>query len=255
VNVKEYISSGVVESYVLGLATEQEKAEFEKYCAQYPEVREARNAFEQLLEQKAIENAVAPAKDLKANIWSTIQADANISSTPATLTPVRKINWLKYAVAASIILLAGSVYWNYSLYTKNNALTNERDGYAVRIAEYEDQMKAMEPKPSVKMASMKGTADAPNAMTTVYWDTTSHDVYILVNNLPKPASTQQYQIWALLDGQPIDLGLIENEHFVKQNRLLVKAKNVQNAQAFAITLESLGGNPTPKGKMIVLGNL
>jgi anti-sigma-K factor RskA len=58
-----------------------------------------------------------------------------------------------------------------------------------------------------------------------------------------------------MDGQPIDLGVIDNEHFIKQDRLLLKAKNTQNAQAFAITLEKKGGNPTPEGKMIVLGNL
>jgi hypothetical protein len=35
VNVKEYILSGIVESYVLGLATEVEQQEFEALCKQY----------------------------------------------------------------------------------------------------------------------------------------------------------------------------------------------------------------------------
>ena len=254
-NVKEYISSGIIESYVLGLATEQERAEFEKYCGQYPELLEARNAFEQLLEQTAMENAITPTKHLKDKIWNSIQHNDTKLVPLKTEIPVRNINWMKYAAAACLLLLLGSAYLNYSLYKKNNELTAEKQGYAVRIAEYERELRAIEPKPTVKMAAMKGMPDAPQAMTTVYWDTVSHDVYILVNNLPKPASDKQYQIWALLDGQPIDLGLIENEYFIKQNRLLVKARNVQNAQSFAITLESLGGNQTPKGKMIVLGNL
>ncbi len=103
------------------------------------------------------------------------------------------------------------------------------------------------------MASLKGTDISPQSYTTVYWDTTTHDVFLLVNNLPKPASGKQYQVWALLNNQPIDLGLIDNDYFVKQNRLLIKAKNVQQAEAFAITLEDTGGNPTPKGKIYVVG--
>jgi anti-sigma-K factor RskA len=73
----------------------------------------------------------------------------------------------------------------------------------------------------------------------------------MVNNLPQPASDKQYQLWALLNGQPIDLGMIE----VKQERLLYRMKNVQNAQAFAITLEPKGGSPAPTSTPIVLSKL
>jgi anti-sigma-K factor RskA len=76
----------------------------------------------------------------------------------------------------------------------------------------------------------------------------------MVNNLPQPASGKQYQLWALMDGQPIDLGMFDVD--VQQKRLLVKMKNVQNAQAFAITLEDRGANlPAPKGSIYVVGNL
>ena len=64
-NIKEYISSGVVESYVLGLLTAQERFEFEKYCETYPELREARTSFELALEKQAMENPIAPPADLK----------------------------------------------------------------------------------------------------------------------------------------------------------------------------------------------
>ena len=51
-NLNEYISSGIVESYVLGLADEAERAEFERMCAAHEEVRAARNAFELALENR-----------------------------------------------------------------------------------------------------------------------------------------------------------------------------------------------------------
>lgn len=254
-NTREYISSGIVESYVLGLATEQERAEFEQNCAQYPEVLEARIAFENSLEQAAMANAIAPAQSVKGNTWNAIQQnETKLVSIDNSKTPVKSISWMKYAVAACLILLAGSVYWNYSLYTKNQKLSSDNNSYVARIASFEQDMNVIQ-NPTVKMVSLKGLEAAPGALTTVYWDSTSHNVYLLINNLPTPASDKQYQIWALLDGKPIDLGLVENEYFVQQKTLLVRAQNVDKAQAFAITLEKKGGNPTPQGQMMVLGNL
>ena len=49
-NVQDYISSGIVESYVLGLASPEESAEFELMCAAHSEVLAARNTFEIQLE-------------------------------------------------------------------------------------------------------------------------------------------------------------------------------------------------------------
>jgi anti-sigma-K factor RskA len=256
VNIKEYISSGIVESYVLGLVSEQEAAEFEKNCAAYAEVREARIAFEKQLEEQAKQNAILPAAGMKEKILNAAQVqDAKLISIRKPETPVRNLNWYKYAVAVCLILLAGSAYWNYSLYIKNRQLTDENTSFVARVTDFEKQIDQLKATDAVKLVSLKGTPEFPRAMTTVYWDSTSHDVHLLVNNLPEPASDKQYQIWALLDGQPINLGLIENEHFVKRSTLMVKAKNVGKAQAFAITLEKRGGNPTPQGKMVVLGNL
>lgn len=112
-------------------------------------------------------------------------------------------------------------------------------------------------KSEIKMASLKGTDVSPQSYTTVYWDSTSHDVYLLINNLPKPPSEKQYQLWAFLDGKPIDIGFISNDYFIKQNSLLVKAKSVQKVQAFAISLEKIGREDVsvPAGEVYVYGGL
>jgi anti-sigma-K factor RskA len=106
------------------------------------------------------------------------------------------------------------------------------------------------------MAAMKGMEVSPASFATVYWDTTSKDVYLVVNNLPKPASDKQYQLWALLNGQPIDIGMVDNDVFIGQKKLLLRMKNVRGAQAFAITLEKKGGSEKPTMEsMYVMGNL
>jgi hypothetical protein len=175
---------------------------------------------------------------------------------------LRKTNWLKYAVAACAVLLAGSLIWNISQYGRNkklqesyNDVTRDYDSVAIRLGEIEDQIAMLSLNPNIKMAAMKGLEPSPASFATVYWDTTSKDVYLVVNNLPKPAGDKQYQLWALFDGKPIDVGMIDNDIFTGEKKLMIQMKNVSGAQAFAITLEKKGGNPTPQGPMYTMGNL
>jgi anti-sigma-K factor RskA len=259
VNVQEYISSGIIESYVLGLASPEERIELEKMCEQYPEVLQARVDFELSVEKQAMQNAIEPPAPLKERIFEKIQSTGKMVSMPSA--PVKSMNpiaigWLKYAMAACFVLLAGSLYWNISLCNKNRKLQNEFDGTVAKLNDIEKDISILQQNPNVKMASMKGLDVSPQSFATVYWDTTSKDVYLLVNNLPKPASDKQYQLWALLDGKPIDMGIIDMDEIITRKRpLLYQMKNAQGAQAFAITLEKKGGSPTPQGSMYVMGKL
>lgn len=254
-NVQEYISSGIIESYVLGLASEEERREFETLSNQYPEVLAARKAFEIALENQAIQNAIIPSTDVKTRIFDAISTAAKV--VPIGQAPAKKINWFKYAAAASIILLAGSLYFNIAFLEKNKKLTGDYDNSIAELNSIKKDVQILTDKSEIKMASLKGTPVSPQSYTTVYWDSASHDVYLLINNLPKPPSDQQYQLWAFLDGKPIDIGFISNEYFIKQNSLLVKAKSVQKVQAFAISLEKIGREDTsvPAGEVYVYGGL
>lgn len=261
-NVQDYISSGIVESYVLGLASAEEQAEFESMCRQYPEILQARISFEEAMEKQAFQNAVVPPPALKQQIMeAAFHSEAKVIPMD-TGKAAGKANWFKYAAAAYAVLLAGSLFWNISQYNRNERLeetyrelVRDYDSNAVRLTEIEDEVAMLRLNPNLKMAAMKGTPVSPASFATVYMDSTTKDVYLVVNNLPKPASNKQYQLWALLDGRPIDLGMIDNSYFVDQKKLVLRMKNVSAAQAFAITLEKEGGSPTPQGDMYVLGNL
>ena len=250
----------MVESCVLGLATEAERQEFEFLCKQYPEIAEARTAFELALEGQLLTDAIAPPVQLKQIIQEQISrtkeealpADALVEEVPVHRTGVWK--WL---AAASVILLAGAAFWAVTMNNKyrelqaaNQNLRDQLQQSTTRLDTLRQQA-AMLQKPGVKMAALRG--NDPSVYATIYWDTTNaaKDVYLMVNNLPRPATDKQYQLWALLNGRPIDLGMVE----VKQERLLYRMKNVQNAEAFAITLEPRGGSPAPTSTPIVLSRL
>lgn len=254
-NVQEYISSGIVESYVLGLASPDEQREFEQICQHYPEVLEARMAFEKSLEEQAMKNAIAPPGALREKIRTAALKSPATKIIPVYSTPAARISWVKYAAAAAVVLLAGSLIWNISLYNENKRLKTDYTTTVAKLADIEKDLRMIQNNPNVKMAAMKGMEVSPTSMATVYWDTTSRDVFLLVNNLPQPATDKQYQLWALLDGKPIDLGMVDNKMLQAGQRLLLRMKNVGDAQAFAITLEKKGGNPKPEGDMYVMGRL
>ena len=251
---QEYISSGIVESYVLGLASPEERTEFEKMCRQYPEVLEARTAFELTMEMQAMENAITPPADLKSKIFAQLDSSSPARVVAMQPTAVKSMNWLKYAAAACVILLAGSIYLNISLSNKNKTLQNNYDNTVAELGDVKKDIQILQQNPNVKMASMKGQEISPASYATVYWDTASRDVYLMINNMPKPASDKQYQLWAFLDGQPIDMGLIE---ITEKPLQLYRLKKAQSAQAFAITLEKKGRNDIskPGGDVYVMGNL
>lgn len=261
-NVREYIASGIVESYVLGLATEAERQEFEAACLQYPEVLQARLQFEQALEQQLRHDATPPPDALKKKVMAELEqlaAPVEPTFSKPHRAPVHMGVW-KLLAAACFVLLAGSLVWAYLVTQRyqqaqqaNADLQQRLNTSTAKVDELQQTAQTLQ-TPGMKSATLLGTPNAPGSFANVYWDTTTKNTYLLINNMPKPASDRQYQLWALLNGQPIDLGVIDQR--IWQQKLLVRMKNVQNAEAFAITLEPRGGSTAPTlSAMYVSGKL
>jgi hypothetical protein len=165
-------------------------------------------------------------------------------------------------------LLLGSALLNYYYYSQYKVFSSKYDqlvqeqgrmassnqGLQTKLEEYESTLGLIK-DPAMTIVKMPSIPNSPgpNSLTTVYWNTKTHDVYLLVNNLPFPAAGKQYQLWALVNGKPVDAGIFE----INQDSInLVKMKNIPQAQAFAITLENRGGSPTPTmSAMYVLGKV
>ena len=248
-NVKEYISSGIVESYVMGLASEQERTEFEMLCTQHPELIEARTNFELKLERQAMENAVSPSVGNKEKIWSVIQQLPSSNTSKIVnmeSATTRKSSGIRWVAAASIILLIAAGYFAYDFYTQNQKLRKSNNDLEARLNSVDSTMnKIKEDRDKMTnentiVVNMVGTRpSSPSA--NIYWDTTSTNVFLVVKNMPKLASDKQYQLWALLDGKPTDLGLFDGGN----EKIILKMKNVQKADAFAITIEQKGNTGGP----------
>src|SRR5258708_6195238 len=250
----------------MGLANESERTEFEQLCTQYPELVAARRDFEERLENHAFENAETPPSLVKVKV---LEAIGNPSSQRITSpnspkiinmensrTPVRGSGGLRFVAAASVILLIGLAWFSYQSYNKQDADLKElrntntalkeklgsTDSILNRIVEDTKIVK----DPNVTVVNMVGTQTAPKSSANIYWDSTSSNVFLVVKNMPKLPSDQQYQLWALIDNKPKDLGVFD----ATDDKVILKMKNTQKSQAFAITIEQKGGSPSPTLKKI-----
>jgi anti-sigma-K factor RskA len=255
-NIKEYIGSGIIEAYVLGLASPSERAEFERLCAQYPELVAARREFEEGLEKHASEKAMQPPAGVKGKVLEAITgaqgASEPVSSNPPKITTMGNekrgsSGLLRVIAAISVILLVVLAWFTYRSYKQNkdlesrNAALNEKLNSTQKTLDAIVDETSIVKNPNTTIVNMVGTKGKPRSSANVYWDSTTSNVYLVVKNMPQLPSDKQYQLWALIDGKPTDLGVFDS----KSDKVILKMKDTKKAQAFAITIEKAGGNPTP----------
>lgn len=274
-NTQEYIQSGIIESYVLGMASPAEAAELEQLCLQYPEIKQALTNFELALEANTLAKAVAPPPHLKQQIFTALKADfvtqenKLVENTPPLVTPLNEVPVVQmnpprsYLAVASIILLLISGGMNIYFYSKFKETTQQYQALVLEKNTLQANNQIMQTKsldmfnsmqmmtdPNMQKVSMPGIAGKESNYATVFWDMKSKDVYILPNKLPQPAVGKQYQLWAIVDGKPVDAGVISD------CAGLCKMKNIPAASMFAITLEKSGGSETPTlSEMYVAGKV
>jgi len=270
VNTSEYIESGILELYAIQGLTPAEMQEVKAMCAAHPEVRAELDAICASLEGLAEVGRLNPPPALKTRIanqltFATGAAEQTVSPSETRVVAMKPSMSPWYAVAASTMLLiasSGTAYHFYSksqsseqellaIQTKNSVLADQYQNVqkasfeiteAMAIMERADaKVKLMPAKPEVTMSAM------------VYWDKANNKTYIDPASLAELEEGSQYQLWALVDGKPVDLGVIAVDF---RNRPMYEMKGVEGAQAFAITIEPMGGSAGPTmEKLVVLGKV
>ncbi|REC40226.1 anti-sigma factor domain-containing protein [Chryseobacterium sp. 5_R23647] len=271
---KEYISSGILESYILGLASPEEAGILECVMKNNAEVKAAYEEAQKTFELLATAQAVTPPIDLKAKIWDKIQLEQTVEDEKPVI-PINNVepkletqhigqeirveknkSWKNFAVAASVLFLvsiAGNLYWiNSQKEIKNEiaGLKSDKQSQNLAMQNLEQKLKITS-NPNMLKIVLAGVEKHPESNAVVYWDKTSKDVYLTANSLPKAPEGMQYQLWAIADGKPVSAGMYTDDKDAK-----IALANIPNAQAFAITLEKEGGSTVPTMEnMYVMGGV
>ncbi|MFZ4928629.1 anti-sigma factor [Chryseobacterium sp. Mn2064] len=269
-NTKEYISSGIIESYILGHASPEEAGILECVMKNNTEVKEAVEEAQKTLENLATAQAVTPPDDLRSKIWNKIQEQQTAeelqpvialdipSAKPQEETKIEgKSNiWKNLAIAASVILIAsiaGNMFWMKEEAERKIEIAEmhtEKQAQDIEMQKMNQKI-GMFSNPDMQMVMLKGVEKHTDSKAMVFWDKKTKDVYLSAESLPKAPTGMQYQLWAIADGKPVSAGLYSEN----KDSLIVLAQ-VPQAQAFAITLEKEGGSKEPTMEnMYVMGGV
>ena len=250
-NIDAYISSGILEAYALGGLSEGERREVEKNLALYPELRAELAQIEAAQERLLMKAAIQPRAAVKEQLFAKI--DQKPEAKVVSLDTGSSV-W-KLAAAASITIAIVSSYLAFqyrsqlkatetslqNLIAQNQRMAQDYNQVNERLDKIEEDLKVID-NPAFQRVVLAGTANAPDAMAYVYWNKDSREVYLSVQNMKKLAQDNQYQLWAIIDGKPVDAGVFDGD----LAEGLLKMKDIgDGASLFAVTIEPRGGKASP----------
>ncbi|NAY92499.1 RNA polymerase subunit sigma-70 [Muricauda sp. JGD-17] len=243
--VKQFLDSDILEKYLLEDTNKEETAKAERYITMYPEVREVYNELQDNLEAFAKIYAKKTPEGLKEIILHSARKEKVAN---------RKL--LRYAVAASvaIMLFAGSSYffWNQNktLQQENTLVTNKikylEDNMKDQLADMRNQFIVLN-NPDTKKYALRGKREGKELKAVAYINPVKKLSYINVSNVPNLPENKCFQMWAEVNGELVNLGVIKQ--FDDKDKLLA-LPYADNAIGY-ITVEPEGGNSAPTVENIV----
>jgi len=270
-DIKAYIESGILELYVLGDVTPGERLQVESMAAKYPAIKAELEEIERSMEAYAEHNAVDPSENLRSRVLNSILTNLgddrmfdkgeSARDNVVALAAARPNNFYKYAFAACLALLIASSIALMNLYNKLQeshqqiaALTSSNQRFTKQVINFENDLGILRDT-SYKFLKLNATPKAPaGTAVSIAWSQQKHKVWVDLANLKMPVNDQahQYQLWAIVAGKPVDLGVFDStpdSTGMKQMKTIAAIKT----DAFAVTLEPRGGsiNPTMDQMMVI----
>jgi anti-sigma-K factor RskA len=292
--IRAYIESGVLELYVLGDMSTEERLQVEAMARQYPEIQAELEEIEKAVEMYADVHDMEPAAEMRDRVLNSLLTnlgdDRNFktirhtSATPVTeaAMPVLASNkrveeetarttdapgatasiFYKYAFAATLLLLCLSIGALSIIYTQLQSSQQQLVSLRLREQKFTRQVNIMDDElavyrdPSYQMVRLKGMPKTPSSALTIAWSPKKQKVMVDLHNakLPDADKDHQYQLWAIANGKPVDLGVFDST--VTDSASIKEMKPIGEAQAFAVTIEPRGGSSNPTmDQMVVMASL
>lgn len=250
--IEKYITSGVLELYVYGTLSEKESEEVYKVLKEYPEIEKEVEQIEKGLLQ--LSSATAPYNPEK--VYNRIKDQLNLSEDEKVIAiDQKRRNWYAYiGWAASVALLIGLVTQlnkNKELQQQvvdanieQQLLEGKIDVAEKDLTKTKSLLNILRNKDIIQIPLQAQKVD-PKAYAIVYWDKKNQITYIDVAGLPTPPPGKVYQVWSLklTPLTPTSLGVLDQ--FEEDENKIFALSNMNDSEAFGITLEPKGGSKSP----------
>lgn len=248
-DIQAYISSGILELYVLDQLSAKEREEVEKNRLSHAEIGAEIERIEIFLEKFAFDYGKQPKASLKDKIMESIAEIEQKNKKSAQVVSLRAAWRYRLSVAAAVLLFATSGILGYGLWQQKVTQADLIAAKEQQVVQIEREL-AIAKNPDYRHIVLNSTDSTKQQAALVLWNPKSQEVYFEMSQLPALPADKQYQLWAIIDGNPTDMGVSET------TTKLQKMKVAQNVQAFAVTIEPKGGSIKPTlTAMVVVGKV
>ncbi len=253
-DVKAYIESGVLELYVAEALSAPETREVEALAEAYPDIRARIEEIRETMDLYHQSLSAPPPPGLREKILKAASQQPSSGKTSGPISPGKTLKiaaWSGWVVAGLAVLFS---IWCISRHQRQNEalfdLQTENQELKESIALQQARLEFFNDE-ETRTIPLGGTDLSPESEVTILWNQDLQRTYLAISNLPPPPPGKQYQLWSLVGNSPSDAGLISF-----QPGGLQEMNPVDQATAFAITLEDEGGSPTPTlSQLYVIGTL
>lgn len=251
---EDILKNGLLEQYVLGELNSIQSEYIEKLRVSDTETAELLDTIETNFENLALENTIAPPANVKVNLLTNISSNSDDSLSNNVSNTNSSRFWFGIAASFAAFFLLGSI-WLYSelntvketlevVTEQNQTLKQDLNSIEKNYDEASKWYAALS-HPEAEQYILKGNTLSPDSKIVSFVNHKNKSVVINAEQLTALDDNHDYQMWADVDGEMIDMGVIP------KNQKLVAMTYIEDAESLNITIEPVGGNDHPTVERLI----
>ena len=288
-DLQQFVSSGLIELYALGIATADQAAEVERMAAEYPEVQRELDKVRTALERYGTLYTVQPPAGLRDRILTIPSGVPNVpdaeperrepTPAPRAEDPTRRSPKGRSGNKLLPLALIGLSVLSLALAVLSVILFNRSDAEGERVAALRAQLTQRDATLDSLQTACADTEETLNqvqsqldfiqnpntnpveltplrrrrnpAQAIVYWNAEQNRALVNPINLPAIDGNQTYQLWAETPRGLLPVGTFQNTPATFQS-----VDFEEGAVNLYVSLEPLGGSTTPTaGQVKLIGGI
>ncbi|MFP4846588.1 anti-sigma factor domain-containing protein [Winogradskyella sp. PE311] len=255
IDKKSLLENGLLEQYLLGELNANQCEQIEQLLLSNPELKIYFEELEENFETIGLENAITPPPFIKTNLLQNIKTSEFTQQKVVTLE--KRDNTKFYAgIAASIAgLLMIGTFWMYAQLNEvkeqlqiveinNTELNSTIEVLNVQLKENSASFNAIV-NPDTEQYILNGNSSLPETKVVSYVNHQTKSVVINTERLPQLDANHDYQMWADVEGEMINMGVIAKD------KTIMTMAYIDHAESLNITIEPAGGNDHPTVERLV----
>lgn len=236
---EQFLRSGLLEQYVLGLTDPEEEELVNNYLERFPELRSEVNNLHQALMSYAANQDIPPPKSVSTSF----------------IPKRRKKSFTGSLVMVPLLLLTGLLVWAYQNGQQHQMEVIQLEAEYAALKTYCEQNQNKLNKAQAIIADSEAILlnpipDGETYFAIAYWNTKNKACWIDPSQLPALDKGLQYQVWADVNGEMISIGLIPDN--AKQ---LIHLDFLTEAESINVTIEKTGGAEHPTVSLLAVNGL